>query len=245
MCFYQDKLFMFPLFNFNQWNFDQHVADVFPDMINRSVPGYSLINSMIGKFSQYFITSNTSIYDLGCSYGHITSSIVNNIKATDCTIIAVDNSPYMIAHCKQNLHKVITDNNNDIKIIESHICDIPIINASLAVLNFTLQFLSIIERQKILKSIYRGLKTGGALILSEKFYFNDPEISKLLVKMHQNFKLENGYSWLEINQKSKILKNILRIETIENYKKILFYIGFQHVELWFQYLNFGSLIAIK
>ncbi|WWO96501.1 MAG: carboxy-S-adenosyl-L-methionine synthase CmoA [Candidatus Dasytiphilus stammeri] len=240
----KDKIFSLPMLHLNQWQFDQQVADVFPDMITRSVPGYSIITSMIGKFSQEFVTSHTYIYDLGCSYGTVTSCIIKNLKATNCTLIAIDNSPAMIAHCKKNLQQVITYD-NIINIIEADICDVTIVNASMVVLNFTLQFLSLGKRQQILQSIYRGLKTGGVLILSEKFHFDDHEIQTLFFDMHHNFKLSNGYSQLEINQKRQIIEKVLLTESIENHKKILFSIGFTHVELWFQYLNFGSLIALK
>ncbi len=43
----RDTLFSAPIDKLRDWTFDERVADVFPDMIQRSVPGYSNIISMI------------------------------------------------------------------------------------------------------------------------------------------------------------------------------------------------------
>ncbi|WWO97822.1 MAG: carboxy-S-adenosyl-L-methionine synthase CmoA [Candidatus Dasytiphilus stammeri] len=240
---YRDTLFSSSIVNPINWQFDSKVAKVFPDMIKRSVPGYSTIVSMIGKLAKHFVQKNTYIYDLGCSLGAVTFSIIKNLRVTDCKIIAIDNSPAMIAGCKKKLnkHKLKTS----IEIVEANICNINIKNASLVILNFTLQFIHPDERNNILTKIYNGLNTGGALILSEKFNFADDKIEKLMFIWHDEFKKTNGYSELEISQKRTMLKNVMLTDTIENHKKKLSDTGFAHAELWYQYFNFGSFIAIK
>ena len=45
------------------WTFDERVAEVFPDMIQRSVPGYSNIISMIGMLAERFVQPGTQVYD--------------------------------------------------------------------------------------------------------------------------------------------------------------------------------------
>ena len=49
--------------------FDDAVARVFPDMIKRSVPGYSMIIPMIGVITERYVQKNSNLYDLGCSLG--------------------------------------------------------------------------------------------------------------------------------------------------------------------------------
>ena len=49
--------------------FDEKVAAVFTDMINRSVPGYATILSMIGVLAARYGKPGSNIYDLGCSLG--------------------------------------------------------------------------------------------------------------------------------------------------------------------------------
>ncbi|WWO98863.1 MAG: carboxy-S-adenosyl-L-methionine synthase CmoA [Candidatus Dasytiphilus stammeri] len=242
----RDQIFHLPIKQ-TKWAFDEDVTNVFSDMINRSIPGYSIIKNMIGKLSQKFVKNYTYIYDLGCSLGDIAISIQNNLQVTGCKIIAIDNSPSMIARFKQKMKKIPTYQNHTtlIKIVEGDINKIVIKNASMVVLNFTLQFIKVEERKNLLKSIYAGLNSEGVLILSEKFKFDDPRINQIIINLHHDFKKNHGYSNLEIIQKDNLLKNFMIIDTIENQRKNLRNLGFTHVDLWFQYLNFGSFIAIK
>ncbi|MDN6073671.1 MAG: carboxy-S-adenosyl-L-methionine synthase CmoA, partial [Enterobacterales bacterium] len=62
----RDTLFSAPIAKLGDWTFDERVAEVFPDMIQRSVPGYSNIISMIGMLAERFAQPNTNVYDLGC-----------------------------------------------------------------------------------------------------------------------------------------------------------------------------------
>lgn len=66
--------------------------------------------------------------------------------------------------------------------------DVKIENASIVVLNFTLQFLPVEDREKILAKIYTGLLPGGALIISEKLAFDDSRQHELQIDLHHEFK---------------------------------------------------------
>lgn len=239
----QDSLFATPIANLGDWRFDEKVAEVFPDMIKRSVPGYSNIISMIGMLAGRFVTPNSQVYDLGCSLGAATLSMRRNIDAVGCKIIGVDNSPAMVERCQRHIDAYKAD--TPVDIIEGDILDIEINNASMVVLNFTLQFLAPNDRQILLNRIYQGLNPGGVLVLSEKFSFEDKEIGELLFNMHHDFKRANGYSELEISQKRSMLENVMLTDSVETHKTRLHNAGFPHTEVWFQCFNFGSLLAIK
>ncbi|AYA40310.1 carboxy-S-adenosyl-L-methionine synthase CmoA [Xenorhabdus nematophila] len=249
----RDSLLSTPIANLGDWSFDERVAEVFPDMVKRSIPGYSNIISMIGMLADRFVTPNSQIYDLGCSLGAATLSIrraistsINNnasSRAEGCRIIAVDNSPAMLERCRRHIDSFKAS--TSVEVIEQNILDTDIKNASMVVLNFTLQFLPPDDRQKMLDKIYAGLKPGGVLVLSEKFNFEDKQIGELLFDMHHDFKRANGYSELEIGQKRSMLENVMRTDSIEVHKVRLEQAGFQHAEVWFQCFNFGSLLAIK
>jgi len=239
----RDTLFSAPIAKLGDWTFDERVAEVFPDMIQRSVPGYSNIISMIGMLAERFVQPNSRVYDLGCSLGAATLSVRRNIQAEGCQIIAVDNSPAMVERCRRHIDAFRAD--TPVEVIEADIRAIKIENASMVVLNFTLQFLDPEERQQLLNTIYQGLKPGGALVLSEKFSFEDSEVGELLFNMHHDFKRANGYSELEISQKRSMLENVMLTDSVETHKQRLHSAGFEHAELWFQCFNFGSLIAVK
>ncbi|PKH26966.1 carboxy-S-adenosyl-L-methionine synthase CmoA [Enterobacterales bacterium CwR94] len=239
----RDTLFSAPIDKLGDWTFDERVAEVFPDMIQRSVPGYSNIISMIGMLAGRFVTPESQVYDLGCSLGAATLSIRRNIQAEQCQIIAVDNSPAMVERCRRHIDAFRAQ--TPVEVREADIRHVDIENASLVVLNFTLQFLEPDDRQRLLNKIYAGLRPGGALVLSEKFSFEDSHVGELLFNMHHDFKRANGYSELEISQKRSMLENVMLTDSVETHKRRLKQAGFQHAELWFQCFNFGSLVAVK
>ncbi len=239
----RDTLFSAPIDKLGDWTFDERVAEVFPDMIQRSVPGYSNIISMIGMLAERFVQPHSQVYDLGCSLGAATLSVRRNIQVNGCKIIAIDNSPAMVERCRRHIDAFRAD--TPVEVIEADIRAVPIENASLVVLNFTLQFLDPNERLALLERIWHGLKPGGALVVSEKFSFDDAEVGELLFNMHHDFKRANGYSELEISQKRSMLENVMLTDSVYTHKARLKQAGFTHAELWFQCFNFGSLVALK
>lgn len=149
----------------------------------------------------------------------------------------------MVERCKLHVNAYRSD--TDVQIIEADIRNVDIENASVVVLNFTLQFLSPDDRQALLKKIYAGLKPGGILILSEKYNFADETANELLIDLHHDFKRANGYSELEISQKRSALENVMKPDSIDTHNARLKDIGFSSVAVWFQCFNFGSMFAIK
>jgi tRNA (cmo5U34)-methyltransferase len=225
------------------FTFDAQVVEVFPDMISRSVPGYKTIIDTIGRLSQRYVTDNTNVYDLGCSLGAATLAIRKGIQADNCHIIGVDNSPAMVERCQ--MHVNAFKGKTPVEIIEGNIQDITIQNASMVVLNFTLQFIDKSDRQALINKIAQGIKPGGLLVLSEKISNSDPVNDELLIDLHHDFKRANGYSELEIAQKRTALENVMRTDTLEQHISRLHNAGFNHVSPWFQCFNFFSLVAIK
>ena len=100
---HRDTLFSAPIASLGDWTFDERVAEVFPDMIQRSVPGYSNIISMIGMLAERFVQPDTQGYELGCSLGEATLSIRRNIAHPGCKIVAVDNSSAMVERCRRHI----------------------------------------------------------------------------------------------------------------------------------------------
>jgi len=242
-----DTLYSSPLDKLVDFNFDEKVANVFPDMINRSVPGYASIVAMTGILSAEFFQPDTQCYDLGCSLGASALSMAKAIKNDQLKIIAVDNSQAMLKKAQSLLQQSSSraGHLNCIEFICDDINQTEVNNASVVVMNFTLQFIAPEQRSGLLKKIYQGMNKGGILILSEKLNYTDSAQQQLLIDMHHFFKKANGYSDLEISQKRQTLENVLLPETLEQHKARLLSAGFKQVEQWFQCFNFSSLIAIK
>lgn len=238
-----DTIYANPLAEISRFAFDQRVVDVFPDMIKRSVPGYATIINMIGNLAERYVLANSNCYDLGCSLGAATLAMRHRIQAANCKIIGVDNSAAMIARCQQ----VIAADSGEVavELLEAPIQTVAIQNASMAVLNFTLQFIATHERLDVLRNICSGLNPGGVLIVSEKVVFDDEPHQQLMTELHHNFKRANGYSDLEIAQKRTAIEDYLIPETLDAHRARLRTAGFSSVDVWFQCFNFASLIAIK
>ena len=239
----KDRIFAAPIEKLGDFTFDENVAEVFPDMIQRSVPGYSNIITAIGMLAERFVTANSQVYDLGCSRGAATLSARRHIKQPNVKIIGVDNSQPMVERCRQHINAYHSD--IPVEILCDDIRHIKIENASMVILNFTLQFVPPQDRQRLLEKIYQGLNPNGVLVLSEKFRFEDKKVDDLLIDLHHQFKRANGYSELEVSQKRTALENVMRTDSIEIHKERLKSVGFSQVELWFQCFNFGSMVAVK
>ena len=123
--------------------------------------------------------------------------------------------------------------------------DIHIDNASVVVLNFTLQFIPLELRNRVIRNIYAGLRPGGIMVLSEKVTFEDPHLDELNIDLHHQFKRANGYSDMEISSKRAALENVLQPETLAQHKQRIGEAGFSSCDVWFQCFNFASLVALK
>ncbi len=225
------------------FKFDETVAAVFPDMIQRSVPGYSTVIQLIGNLAAQIVQANTFVYDLGCSLGTATVAIRSHIKQTGVKIIAIDRSMAMLKRAKQLL--TLDSDPIETHLICADILAMPLQNTSYVVLNYCLQFIPIEQRTMLLKKIFHKLTPNGALLLSEKISFQNPIEQNTMTQLHHQFKQTQGYSQLEISQKHQALENVLITETQEEHIKRLKSVGFNHVYPLSQSLNFITLIAYK
>ena len=238
----EDRLYSAPLSKVGDFEFDDTVADVFPDMIRRSVPGYASMLSMIGQVAAQYSLPKTNLYDLGCSLGAGTVLLQEN-AAADCLVIAVDNSTAMVSRLQKQLDGIPAG--EQVCVVESDIRDVTVQDASVVVLNLTLQFLPPDERTPLISSIAAGMKSGGALLISEKICFEDPAQQRLMTELHHEYKRAHGYSDLEIAQKRTAIENRLIPETLPVHIERLKKAGFTSVAPWFQCFSFASILALK
>jgi tRNA (cmo5U34)-methyltransferase len=229
------------------FRFNDDVAKVFPDMLRRSIPGYAATIEAIGSLAARYAQPNTNCYDLGCSLGAATLAMRQGIDKTGCQITAVDAAPAMTARCRE----IIAEDDRQsspataVNVIEADIRDIEIKNASMVVLNYTLQFLVKEDRQALMRAIHDGMNEGGLLLLSEKVVDDNAEMEQLLFDLHHEHKRRNDYSTLEVSRKRAALENVLIPETVKAHRDRLKKAGFRLSAVWLRYFNFVSIIAIK
>jgi len=229
------------------FRFNDAVAQVFPDMLRRSIPGYAASLEAIGALAARYARPDTRCYDLGCSLGAAALAMRQGIRADGCRIVAVDNAPAMIRRCREILDSdAVRDSGaTPIDLVEGDILETPLTNASMVVLNYTLQFLPAGARDAMIRRIAAGLNPGGILVLSEKVVDPDPQMEALLVDLHHEHKRRNDYSALEVSRKRAALENVLDPETVGAHRERLLRAGFSSAAVWLRYFNFVSIIAIR
>jgi tRNA (cmo5U34)-methyltransferase len=230
---FRDNVYREPRRQLVDFAFDASVAGVFPDMIRRSVPGYETVIPLSGLLAARYLQADSRIYDLGCSLGATTLAVLDQIGATNCEIIAIDNSSAMLERAQQSRTW-----DSRVTFLQSDVCDVEICDASVILMNYLLQFVEPGRRLPLLKTIRDGLRPGGALIFSEKIAGDDEFDS-----IHEDFKLANGYSDLEVSQKRSALEKVMVPDTLDGHRERLAAAGFDEVSIWFRCLNWVSLIA--
>jgi tRNA (cmo5U34)-methyltransferase len=153
----------------------------------------------------------------------------------------------MIERCRSIVHEECRRDpaGTPIDVVPGDILEAGLSNASMVVLNYTLQFLPVAERDTMIMRIVDGLNEGGLLVLSEKVVDPDPAMEALLVDLHHEHKRRNDYSALEISRKRAALENVLIPETVDQHRERLLRAGFNSAAVWLRYFNFVSIIAIR
>ena len=228
------------------FRFNAAVAEVFPDMLRRSIPGYDASIEAIGSLAARYVVPNSNCYDLGCSLGAASLAMQAGITAAGCRIVAIDNAPAMVERCREILqHAAAAAGPTPIEVLQADIRETAIDNASMVVMNYTLQFLDRDARDSIVQRIFDGLRPGGLFLLSEKVVDEDAHMEELLVELHHEHKRRNDYRQLEISRKRAALENVLVPESVRVHRERLARAGFAHSAVWLRYFNFVSIVALK
>lgn len=223
--------------------FNAAVADVFPDMLKRSIPGYARTLTVTGRLATRYATAGSRVYDLGCSLGACAIATAQAVGQGDIEIIGVDTSAAMLEKAAQIIEK--SDLSTEIQLICEDVRDTHIAGASMVILNYTLQFIEPADRDALLAKIHAGLNPGGVLLLSEKVRFPASQTADAIIDLHEDFKRDHGYSELEIARKREAIENVLIPDSPADLSARLSRAGFADHGQWLQRYNFCSYVAFK
>lgn len=149
--------------NGTDWTFEtKESTKHFDDHVKTQLPWYDMIVSSIGKMSRNFITERAVVYDIGCSTGAVSQSIVNNNKERLFSLIAIDNSREMINEYTSRL------GTTNITTLCQDACKTEYEKFSFAVANLSLMFMGN-ERGGLIKELVNLTEPGGALVIVDKF----------------------------------------------------------------------------
>lgn len=240
---HKDQVFKEEIQKTGDFKFNTAVANVFDDMVNRSVPFYGEIQRMMTEQAADYAKPGTDVYDLGCATG-TTLIGMNTAIAEEIRFIGIDDSQEMLGKCQAKLEQAGFKRPFELR-VEDLNENVEISNASVVISCLTLQFVRPINRAKLLKSIFDGLNSGGVLILVEKILAEDSVFNRDFIKYYYNHKRRNQYSEMEISQKREALENILIPYKLSENISLLHDTGFTHCEVFFKWYNFVGLMAIK
>ncbi len=239
----RDQVFAQPIARVADFRFGRDVANVFDDMLLRSVPFYAEMQRMIGDLAADFAVEGSNVYDLGCSTG-TTLIELDRLLPPGVHFVGVDNSEDMLAKCRAKLDEHGIERRVDLAYADlNQGCAVG--NASLALMVLTLQFIRPLQRERLLADIYRGLNDNGALILVEKVLGEESLFNRLFIEHYYDFKRRSGYSELEITQKREALENVLVPYKLLENRELLLRTGFRHVDVFFKWYNFCGIVAVK
>ncbi len=249
----KDQIFSRQLDEIAKFKFGNEVANVFDDMVNRSIPFYQEIHHiLLDILKRYQLPKNhddslAPIYDLGCSTSETLITIARSGYLGD--LIGIDNSEAMIEKSKQKIAQILPEEKG--KQIQLYCDDLRNTsakywsNASMIIMNYTLQFVPLQDRDELLRNIYGRLHEGGIFFLAEKVQTPAKKIEGLVTELYYDFKRRNGYSELEISQKRQALEDVLVPVSSQRQIAMLREAGFQDVEMIFRWYNFACYIGIK
>ncbi len=244
----RDTIYSEPLTAVKEFKFDEAVADVFDDMIPRSVPLYREVQASTARIIRDFAQPGSVVYDLGCSTGEslIRTALAFQDSATPAAarpaLVGIDSSAAMLKKCRERLTALGL--HEQVELREEDILAARLDRASVIILNYTLQFVPVSERLALLSALRRALIPGGALLLAEKIIHRVPTVHRAMNELHWEFKREQGYSELEIAQKRTAIENVLIPLSLDENIELLRRAGFREVEVLLKSYTFVSLVAI-
>ncbi len=225
------------------FRFSEGVAEVFDDMLARSVPGYARVTEMTAQLLARFLKTNDRVYDLGCSTGSTLLELCRRLEPLALHFTGIDNSSAMIAKARRKAE--MYGKGERIDFIEQDITEAEMAGAGAVLLNYTLQFIRPLLRPLFLEKVYQGLRPGGVVVVSEKIITPDPLLNRAFIDFYLDFKREQGYSEIEISRKREALENVLIPFSLDENRELLRRAGFTSFETFSQWFNFASFVAVK
>jgi tRNA (cmo5U34)-methyltransferase len=225
------------------FSFNETVAAVFDDMVERSVPFYAEIQRMVAELALDFAVPGTRLYDLGCSTG-TTLLLLDEILPKEIAFVGIDNAPRMLERCRQKLDARAMSRQHELCCLDLN-DGLQLNNASVVVLMLTLQFIRPLHRDSLVKKIWEGLNENGCLIVVEKILGEDSVFNRIFIKHYYDLKKRHGYSELEISQKREALENVLIPYKLLENRELFLRTGFRHCDVFFKWYNFAGMVAVK
>jgi tRNA (cmo5U34)-methyltransferase len=225
------------------FTFNDRVAEVFDDMLNRSIPYYRTVIDGMAQLLARQLPPGSTLYDLGCSTGTTLLELARRLPDLGLQYIGIDNAPAMLDKARRK--SAMFNKSEVLHFRQADITCCPLPQATGVICNYTLQFLRPLTRQPFVQRIYEALPEEGVFLLSEKIISHASRLNRDFIEIYHTFKKKQGYSELEIAAKREALENILIPFSLEENITLLREAGFVEIEPFFKWFNFTAIVALK
>jgi len=228
------------------FTFDKKVAQVFDDMVSRSVPFYGELQRMLSDLSVQFLPEQDGrVCDLGCSTGTTLDLVLSHPNCPPTAHgFGVDNAAAMLEQARVKLAPHVEARR--VTLMQADLdsaLELPPMNVVL--MNWTLQFVRPIHREGLLQRIASSLRPGGVLLMAEKILVEDSLLNRLYIELYYRYKARQGYTAEEIQRKRESLENVLVPYRVEENVELLKRCGFATVDTCFRWFNWAAFVAIR
>lgn len=225
------------------FQFDEAVADVFDDMVSRSVPLYGEIQKMLARLATHFVQEGSTVYDLGCATGTTLVSLAKHMPEST-RLVGIDLSQPMLEEAQRKFRKYGLADRCELRAMDLNE-PLDLKDASVVVMGWTLQFVRPLRRDALIRNIFEGLRPKGVLLIAEKVLVADPGLNRLYIDLYLDYKRQQGYSELEIAKKREALENVMIPYRADENLELFQRNGFATVDVFFRWYNWAGFVAIK
>jgi len=242
----KDKVFLGNQKRASDFEFNAEVAEVFDDMLERSVPFYLEQQKMVVDIGKRFWVPGTTVYDLGCSTATMLVELCDRLPAS-ARLVCYDNSPPMLERARKKIAENNFQKRLEVRLsdLNAELSDLDLENAGIVTMGWTLQFIRPLSRDTLIRKIYDALVDEGVLIVTEKILTNNGHMNRFFIEFYYDFKRKQGYSETEILRKREALENVLIPYQIAENLDLFRRNGFEMVETFFQWFNFAGFLCVK
>jgi tRNA (cmo5U34)-methyltransferase len=224
-----------------RWNFRGDVVQKFDDHVGKSVPLYESGHDLTVKLSDFFVKSDSTVYELGSSTGTLLRKLAErHADRSDARFIGLEVEPDMVDHAK-SAHADLSNIFFQVARAETYAFE----TSDFITAHYTMQFIAPKHRQTLFDRIYQSLEWGGAFVMFEKVRANDARFQDIFTTLYQEFKIGNGYTPGEVLSKTLSLKGVMEPFTSTANLDFMTRAGFTDVVPIQKYLCFEGWLAIK
>ena len=222
------------------WDFDG-IAESFTEHARKSIPFYDEGHDLICRYSDFFVTTNSVVYDIGTSTGVLAKKLSDwNGAKSGVRVTGIDSAPSMIEYCQGQYPA-----QDNLRFVCDDAVTFGYEKASLFTSYYVVQFIHPHVRQTLIDRIFERLHWGGALLMFEKVRGPDARFQDYAMQIYTEHKAERGYAADEILGKSRSLKGVLEPFSTNGNLELLQRAGFKDVMTVMKWVCFEGFLAIK